>query len=85
MCCCYRARSAHYRINVWGCVFAYKSARIAELLGETKINQVHSVAMSANTHQEIIWLYIAVHEVAVVHELQTSDLSNRPYLELQAN
>lgn len=53
---------------------AYKSARISELLCETKVNQVHSIAMSTNTHQEVVWLYIAMYKIAVVHELQALDL-----------
>ena len=52
----------------------YKGARVAEFLGETKVNQVHSVAVSAHTHQKVVGFDIAVHKVAIVHELQASDL-----------
>lgn len=57
------------RLNIVSSFVPYESAGIAELLRETKVNQVHSVAMSANTHQKIVRLYVTVHKVAIVHEL----------------
>ena len=69
MCCCHAQVSIRFKYNIVLSFVPYESTRITELLRETKVNQVHSVAMSANTHQKIVWLYVTVHKVAIVHEL----------------
>ena len=45
------------------------------LLRETEVNDVDLVAPLANTHEEVVWLDVAVNEVTRVDVLDAGDLT----------
>ena len=47
---------------------------IAVLLGETEIDDVDLVTTLANSHEKVVWLDVAMDEVARVDVLDTRDL-----------
>ena len=49
------------------------SAVIAVLLRQTKVNEEEFVAMTSNTHQEVVGFDVAMNEVFVVHILNSSN------------
>ena len=48
--------------------------RVPVLLGETKIDDINLVATLSNSHQKVVWLDVAVDEIAGVDVLNTGDL-----------
>ena len=52
-------------------------ARVPELLGQPEVYHIHEVALLAETHQEVVWLHVAVDEVLPVNELNAADLKTR--------
>ena len=45
------------------------SARVNETLGKTKVYHVYRILTVTNTQDEVIWLYVAVDELAGVESL----------------
>ena len=48
--------------------------RVPVLLGETKIDDINLVATLSDSHQKVVWLDVAVDEIAGVDVLNTGDL-----------
>ena len=46
---------------------------VAVFLRETKVDDKQFVAMAPDAHEEIVWFHVAMYEVLVVHEFDTSD------------
>lgn len=49
-------------------------ASISVLFSQTKVNNVHQVALFAESHQEVIRLHVSVNEVLGVNVLDATDL-----------
>ena len=50
------------------------SASIAVLLGKTKVNDIHKVALLAQPHQKVVWLHVSMDEILGMYVLNTADL-----------
>ena len=50
------------------------SLRVTVLLRQSKVDDVHQVALLPETHEEIVWLYIAMDEVLGVYVLNAAYL-----------
>ena len=48
--------------------------RVAVFLGEAEVDDVHEVTLLAETHQEVVRLYVTVYEVLGVYVLDAADL-----------
>lgn len=56
---------------------------IAELLGKTEIDDVDLVATLADSHEEVIWLNVAVNEIARMDVLDARDLRCHVHIRTQ--
>lgn len=49
-------------------------ACVSKLLGKTKVDDIHNVSILAESHQEVVWLDVAVDKVLRVDELYSTYL-----------